>query len=70
MCSVQLQIDSHLSHRLEAVTLLQQELTPGRPLDAQGTLREAVKIGLDVMLGEALARQRPRRRPASRVPGG
>jgi hypothetical protein len=53
---VNVPVDHHIQRRLEALTLLQNEVLPGLPYDQQDALKQALVRGLDNMLQEFLVR--------------
>ena len=57
---VKVPVDHHLQRRLEALTLLQNEVLPGLPYDQQDALKQALERGLDTMLHELLVRTKQR----------
>ena len=57
---VKVPVDHHIQRRLEALTLLQNEVLPGLPYNEQDALKQALVRGLDTMLHELLVRTRQR----------
>ena len=57
---VKVPVDHHIQRRLEALTLLQNEVLPGLPYNEQDALKQALERGLDTMLHELLVRTRQR----------
>ena len=53
---VNVAVDHRIQSRLEALTLLQNEVLPGLPYDEQDALKQALVRGLDNMLQELLVR--------------
>lgn len=51
---VNVRVDHHIQTRLEALTLLQNEVLPGLPYNQQDALKQALVRGLDNMLHELL----------------
>ncbi len=53
---VEVPVDRRFQSRLEALTLLQNEVLPGLPYNEQDALKQALERGLDNMLQELLVR--------------
>jgi len=53
---VKLSVDHRIQSRLEALTLLQNEVLPGLPYSEQDALKQALERGLDNMLHELLVK--------------
>ena len=53
---VKVPVDHHIQTRLEALTLLQNEVLPGLPYNQQDALKQALERGLANMLQELLVR--------------
>jgi hypothetical protein len=57
---VRVPVNRHIQSRLEALTLLQNEVLPGLPYNEQDALKQALERGLDNMLHELLVQTRNR----------
>ena len=53
---VKLSVDHRIQSRLEALTLLQNEVLPGLHYNEQDALKQALERGLDNMLHELLVK--------------
>ena len=64
MRTVGVHLDQHTLDRLDALLLLLKEVDPGCRCDREEALRLSAEVGLKVLLGELLARNRAKGRIA------